>query len=94
MKREDTIQGVMIKVYHTDNGIFNISKFMDDTLKNQQKIRFSGARTTHQNGVAERTINMAVTTESAILMQAGMICHKEKLSTDLANRNVLCCMGL
>ena len=76
----------MINVYHTDNGIFNISKFMDDTLKNQQNIRFSGASTSHKNGSAERTINMVVTTESAILMQAGMICHKEKLSTNFDQR--------
>ena len=41
-EREDKSQGVMINVYHTDNGIFNISKFMEDLLKKQQKIRFSG----------------------------------------------------
>ena len=72
----------MIYVYHTDNGIFNTSKFMEDLLKNQQKIRFSGADDSHQNGSEESTTNMVVTMESAILMQAGMICHKDKLSTD------------
>ena len=43
VEREDKSQGVMINLYHTDNGIFNQSKFMDDLLKKQQKIRFSGA---------------------------------------------------
>ena len=43
----------MIKVYHnTENGIFNTSKFMKELLKKQQKIGFSGAGASHQNGVA------------------------------------------
>ena len=49
---------------------------MEDLLKNQQKIRFSGAGVSHQNGAAERTVTM----ESAIVMQAGVIYHKDKLS--------------
>ena len=41
----------MIKVYHnTDNGIFNFSDFMEEMLKNQQKIGFSGTVTSHKNG--------------------------------------------
>ena len=28
VEREDEIQGEMINVYHTENGILNISKFM------------------------------------------------------------------
>ena len=36
-------QAVLIKGYHTDNGIFNASYFMEDLLNKQQKIRFSGA---------------------------------------------------
>ena len=39
-EREDQSQGVMINVYHTDNGIFNNSKSMENLLKNQEKIRF------------------------------------------------------
>ena len=43
-EREDKIQGVIINLYYTDNGIFNISKFMEELLKKQQKIRFSGGQ--------------------------------------------------
>ena len=50
--REAQIQGVVIKVYHTDNGIFNSSEFMEELLKKQQKIRFSGAVASHQNWAA------------------------------------------
>ena len=66
----------MIKVYHTDNGILNTSNFIEDLLKKQQKIRFSGADASHQNGTAERTINMLVTMASAMLMHTAMIFHK------------------
>ena len=40
-RREDKSQGVMINVYHTD--IFNTSNFMEELLKKQQKLKFSGA---------------------------------------------------
>ena len=72
----------MINVYHTDNGIFDTSKFMEEPLKKQQKIRFSGASASHQNGSAEPATKTVVTMESAILMQAWVICHKAALSID------------
>ena len=76
----------MINVYHTDNGIFNTSKFMYELLKKQQKIRFSGSSASHKNGVAERAIKKVVNTASAILVQAWMICHKDTLSIDFGQR--------
>ena len=85
-EREDKSHRVMIKVYHTDNGIFNTSKFMVELLKNQQKIRFSGASTSHQNGSAERSIKTVVHMATAILMQGWMIFHKDTLSTDFDQR--------
>ena len=51
-EREDKIQGVMINKYHTD--IFNTSKFMEKLLKKQQKLRFSAAGASHQNGAGSR----------------------------------------
>ena len=51
-EREDKSQEVMIKVYHTDT--FNTSKFMEKLLKKQQKLRFSGAGASHQNGAGSR----------------------------------------
>ena len=50
--RGDQSQGVVIKGYQTDNSIFYASYFMEVLLKNQQKIRFSGAGASHQNGAA------------------------------------------
>ena len=73
----------MIKGYHTDNGIFNASYFMEDLLKKQQKISFSGAGASHQNGAAERAIKMIVTMERTMLMQAALRCPEDTLSTDI-----------
>ena len=73
----------MITGYHTDNGIFNYSEFMDDLFKNQQKIRFSGAGSSHQNGAAERAIKTVVTMARTMLMHVVLICPDDILSTDL-----------
>ena len=72
--REDQSQGVVIKGYHTDNGIFNSSEFMEELLKKQQKIRFGGAGASHQNGAAEFDINTVVIMERTMLMQNALRC--------------------
>ena len=82
-EREAQSQGVVIKGYHTDNGIFNSTEFMEELLKKQQKIRFSGAGASHQNGAAERAIKTVVTTARTMLMYAALICPEDILSTDL-----------
>ena len=51
-EREHKSQGVMINKYHTD--ISNTSKFMEDLLKKQQKLSFSAAGVSHQNGAGRR----------------------------------------
>ena len=76
----------MINVYHTDNEICNTSNFMEQLLKKQQKLRFSGAGAPHQNGAAERAIKIVVDMASAILMQTCMIYHKDTLSIDSGQR--------
>ena len=58
--REAQSQVVVIKGYHTDNGIFNVSEFMEELLKKQKRIRFSGDIASHQNGAAERTTKTMV----------------------------------
>ena len=59
---------------------------MEELLKKQKKIRFSEAGASHKNGSAERAIKTVVNMESAILMQAWMICHKDILSIDFGQR--------
>ena len=52
LERKDKSQGLMINVYHTN--IFNTSKFMNKLLKKQQKLRFSAAGASNQNGAGRR----------------------------------------
>ena len=82
-EREARIQGVLIKGYYTDNGIFNSSEFMDELLKKQQKIRFSGSGASHQNGSAERTIQTVVSMARIMLMHAALRCPEDSFSTYL-----------
>ena len=74
---------MVIKGYHTDNGIFNSSEFMEELLKNQQKIRFIGAGASHQNGSAERAIKKVVTMARTMLMHAALRCPEDTLSNDI-----------
>ena len=73
----------MIKGYHTDNGIFNSSEFMEELLKKQQKIRFCASGASHQNGASERPIKTVVTMARTMLMQAALRCTEDTLSTDI-----------
>ena len=81
--REAQSQGVVIKGYHTDNGIFNYSDFMEELLKKHQKIRFSGAGDSHQNGTADRAIKTVATMERNMLMHSALRFTEDTLSTDL-----------
>ena len=73
----------MIKGYHTDNGIFNASEFMEEMLNKKQKIRFSGDGASHQNGEAEHAINTVVTMARTMFMHDALICPEDTLSTDI-----------
>ena len=72
-----------IKGYHTDNGIFDASEFMEELLKKQKKIRFSGAGASHQNGSAERAIKTVFTIARTILMHAVLRCPEDTLATNI-----------
>ena len=82
-EREAQIQGVVIKGYHTDNVIFNASDFMEELLKKQQKIRFSGVSASHQNRSAERAIKKVFNMARTILIHAALRFPEDTLSTDI-----------
>ena len=71
-EREAQIQGVVIKVYHTDNDIFNASDFMERLLKKRQKRRFSGSGASHKNGSEKRTIKTVVAMARIMLIHAAL----------------------
>ena len=73
----------MIEGYHTDNGIFNILDFMEDLLKNHQKIIFSGAGSSHQNGAEDHDIKRVLTIKRTKLMHTMLRCHDDTFSTNI-----------
>ena len=85
-------QGIMINIYHQKMlQIFNTSKFMEELLKKQQKLKFSGAGASHQNGAGSR----------ARYQYSGQYrkCHIDSSLDDMsqgniANGNGLCCIDL
>ena len=56
---------------------------MEELLKKYQKIRFSGAGASHQNGASERAIKTVGTMESTMLMHAALRCPEDTLSNDI-----------
>ena len=49
-------EGITIRTYHADNGVFASDAFKLDCISSSQKLSFSGVGAHHQNGVAERNI--------------------------------------
>jgi hypothetical protein len=49
-------EGISIKAYHADNGVFALNAFKEDCVSLDQRYSFSGVGAHHQNGIAERNI--------------------------------------
>ena len=62
--------GVIIKSYHTDNGIFTSDHLQADLESKRQQDSFSGVGAKHQNGCAERSIQSTVNSARAMLIHA------------------------
>ena len=50
--------GVTVSFYHADNGIFRANKLVQDCINKQQLLSFAGVNAHHQNGRAERQIEL------------------------------------
>ena len=81
--RENHKYGVEANTYHTDNAIFNAENFMQELLKSDQNIDFSGTATTHQNWVTERGIKIAVNMESEMMLNAELSWPKVTINPEL-----------
>ena len=71
----------MINLYHTNNEIFNTSKFMEEMLKKQKKLRCSGAGASYQNGAGGR----------ARYQDSGQYgkCHIDASFDDMSQGNII-----
>ena len=71
-EKEAWHDGVKIQAYHTDNGVFTSKAFMEELIRTNQRVRFSGSGAAHQNGVAERGILTVVSMARKMLLHAAM----------------------
>ena len=81
-EREARSNGVVVKRYRSDNGVFTKEDFMAEILKNEQFLTVSGVGAHHQNGVAERAIRTVVTKSRTMLLHA-MLRWPDETTTDL-----------
>lgn len=63
--------GIVIKKYHSDNGIFASAAFKASCSALGQQIRYSGVGAHHQNGIAERNIKTVTQLARANLLHAA-----------------------
>lgn len=70
MEREAFNEGIKIKSFHTDNGVFKSQQFRDNLNELQQNITFSGVGAHHQNGIAERHIRIVIEQSLTQLLHA------------------------
>ena len=82
-ERDALGQGVEVKSYHTDNGIFTSAKVMEELLKSNQTISLSGVGTAHQNGVAERAIKTVVSMARTMMLHAAMMSPERTITSEL-----------
>ena len=64
--------GVIIKSYHSDNGVYKSNDYMKALQDHHQPIRFSGVGAKWQNGVAENAIRIAVTRARTMMMHVAL----------------------
>ena len=78
-EREGFNSGVVIQNYHTDNGVFTSTAFMEHLISTKQDIRFSSSGAAHQNGVAEQAIQTVVNMARTMMLHAEL--HAPELVT-------------
>lgn len=69
-ERISSQHGIDIKAYHADNGIFSTRSWREDFDEKNQKLTYSGVCAHHQNGVAEKKIQLLQTMARSMLIHA------------------------
>ena len=62
--------GINIKVYHSDNGIFSCTEWRNDCQLKNQATRYTGVGAHHQNGIVERRIQTLLDMSRSMLIHA------------------------
>ena len=69
-------EGILVKAYHSDNGVFASDAFKNECQQHGQKLTFSGVGAHHQNGVAERNIKTISQWARANMLHAAYHWHE------------------
>ncbi len=69
-------EGIKIKSYHSDNGVFASTAFREDCIANSQQFSFSGVGAHHQNGIAERNIKTVSQWARSNMLHAAFHWHE------------------
>jgi Reverse transcriptase (RNA-dependent DNA polymerase) len=95
-ERFASTHGVVVRHYHSDNGIFETREFQDEVAACQQTISFCGVNAHHQNGKAEKKIrDLQELTRTMILhaqqrwsdaINAYLWPFAMKMANDISNR--------
>lgn len=72
LEREAAANGVRVKEYHGDNGVFVSDQFRDDILRKEQNLKLSGVGSQHQNGKAERSIRTVFSLARAMMIHSAL----------------------
>jgi transposase InsO family protein len=76
--------GVVIQVYHTDNGVFSSKELLGELVSKGQSIRFSGSGAAHENGVAESGIRTVVGMARTMMFHAPRRYGDKVITQDLS----------
>ena len=87
-------QGIKVRGYHADNGIFKASKWVNDCKWRQQSLTFAGVNAHHSNGRAERRIRLLLDLARSMMIHAdrrwggGIMIHLWPYALRMANDSV------
>ena len=71
-ERSIRTMGVRAQAYHGDNGVFNSTEFQQELELSGQTMTFSGVGAHHQNGIAERAIQIVVEIARSMMQHASL----------------------
>ena len=72
MEQEALTEGIQVKQYSSDNGVYTSAEFMKELSRKGQGLRLSGVGAHHHNGVAEASIKLIVYKARAMVIHAAL----------------------
>ena len=71
-ERDALHNGVMIRTYHTDNGVFTTKSFVQELDSKEQNAKICGVGAHHQNGIAEAAVRSTTTMARTMMLHLAL----------------------